>query len=167
MSYVYGQTARGVDTPVTCTCMSFVYRQTSRGVDTPVTCTCMSFVYRQTARGVDIPATKCQILTVSLNKEHKAFRCSNCYKHHAARSSLVSSPHLTLDTCSLYCSIACKVPLQVVGFEQVIVFPVGVQHLITWGKLKASEKEDEAHCKYMKSRKGILTMSSVSSWIGR
>ena len=62
-------------------------------------------------------------------KEHKAFRYSNCYKHRAAHSAPASTPHLTLDACSQYYSIACKVPLQVLGFEQVIVFPVGAQHL--------------------------------------
>jgi hypothetical protein len=103
----------------------------------------------------------------SVVKQHKAFRCSNCYKHHAARSPLVSSPHLTLDTCSLCYSIACKVPLQVFGFEQVIVFPAEAQHLITRGELTVSETEDEALCKYTKSHKGILTMPSVSSKIGR
>jgi hypothetical protein len=116
-------------------------------------------VYRQTARDVATPVTKCQISTASLNKEHEAFRYSNCYKHPAAHSSLLSSPHLTLDTCSLYNSIACKVALQVVGFEQVIVFPVGAQHLygcegsrflrrkmkLTAGTRKAAKESQQRH----------------------
>ena len=88
-------------------------------------------------------------------------------KHHAAaHSSLLSSPHLTLDTCSSLCySIACKVPLQVVGFEQVIVFPVPAHHLYRQGELTVSKKKDDAHYKHTSSRKGILTRSSVSSKI--